>query len=62
MPSYRIDITRLGDRARFRIISNADSSAAVTSTIHKTPKEAKAALIALIQALKADDFDSYDFT
>lgn len=61
-PSYRIDITRLGKHARFRISSNSDPSVAVTSTNHKTPKEAKAALIKLIQALRADDFDSYDFT
>ena len=61
---FRIDITRLGSYARFRIVNNSDSrsSSAVTSSLHKTPKEVKAALIELIQALKADDFDSYDFT
>lgn len=62
MPKFRINITRVGQHARFRIINNANPTNSVTSSILGTPKEAKAALIELIQAIRADDFDSYDFT
>lgn len=60
--TLRINITRLGKHARFRIVHNETKQIIVTSSIYPTPSEAREALIKMIWSLQRDDFETFDHT
>ena len=59
--TLRANLTRIGSHARF-FITGADSETVVTSRLYPTPQAAKQGLIALVVAIQADDFETFDHT
>lgn len=56
--ALRVNITRLGTSARFFAVDQAGETV-ITSRLYASPAKAKEALIALVMAIQADDFETF---